>query len=78
MLKLDCDTEVHFTFRGATERKQVMETLNELQMSSKSEKACQGKMTHIKQMCISSAWYLAKITFFFSPWKLDIDLSCTT
>ncbi len=43
MLTLDCNTKVHFTFRGAAERKQVMESSNELEMSSKSENACQGK-----------------------------------
>ncbi len=26
MLTLNCNTEVHFTFRGAAERKQVMES----------------------------------------------------
>lgn len=38
MLKLDCDAEVLFTFRGANEKKQVQEASNVLGL----EKVCQG------------------------------------
>lgn len=47
MLKLDCDTEVHFTFRGANERKQVKGTLNELQIRKSLSRLSDPHQTNV-------------------------------